>query len=42
MGKVFVLVVKNLFGHAVLASKITAVGHADAQISQGSVAQIGE
>ena len=42
MRQVFVLVVKDLFGHAVLAAKVATICDADAQIVQRPVAQVAQ
>ena len=35
--QVDIILIENLFGHAVAAAEIAAVGHADAQVVQGAL-----
>ncbi len=40
MRQVFVIVVEHFLGHAVIASEVATVGHADAQVSQRAAALV--
>ncbi len=40
MRQVFVIVVENFLGHAVIAAEVAAVGNADTQIAQGTTALV--
>ncbi len=42
MRQVFVIVVEHFLGHAVIASEVATVGHADAQVPKRAAALVAE